>query len=91
MQLREVRDGVTDREPGRQIRRVKRGERRCLSSGGSSLIHALIRNDFEGVEGRRLGEAEYAGRQDELAHRILKRVHQKRDMSQHERSLVFAT
>lgn len=52
MQLRVVRDGVTDREPGRQTRRVKRGERRCLSSGGPDLVHALIHNDFEGVEGR---------------------------------------
>lgn len=56
MQLREVRDGVIDREQDRKTRRVKREERRYLGSGGPSLVHALIRNDFEGFEGRRLGE-----------------------------------
>lgn len=56
MQLRVLRDGVTDREPGRQTRRVKRGERRCLGSGGPNLVHALIRNELKGIEGRRLGK-----------------------------------
>lgn len=91
MQLRVVPDGVTDREKGRKTRRVKRGERRCLSSRGPSLVHALIRNDFEGVEGR--NSVRLRKRVDGLSWLtdVLKRVHQKRDTSQHGRSLVFAT
>lgn len=90
MQLHGGRDGVTDREPGRQTRRVKRVEQRCLR-GGPSLVHALIRNDFEGVEGR--NSVRLRKRVDGLSWLtdVLKREHQKQDTSQHERSLVFAT
>lgn len=53
----------------RQTSRLRRADANVFvwAQEDRVCVHVLIRNGFEGLEGRRVGEAVFAGRRDELA------------------------